>query len=334
MADETTNMPGVLLRFRDGQISVHPCSDPLHDVPEAQQAGDIDLFKVDYSVFCQNSANFQQYFGLYPSTTGHLAAESSRSQFHCLDEYVALTLRYPEFESEAGIFHIHSTSMVIFGNRLLLLEPDSEVNLFDPRLTELLDGSHKNHIKSIAQLVNQMANAIFQVYTASLENFGDVLNKLENDIIDSERKTVFAMTALVRKQNIFLQQTILPLKEMSFDMLHAESEIMTPEMEGAMHNMSDQIQRLIDSAGMLSQINSGLLDIYANAQATRMNEIMRTLTVFSVLTIPISILTGFYGMNFVYLPLLRWKLGVPFIIALMILGILPILWFCKRKKII
>ncbi len=331
MGETSSSYPGVLLRFRNGTVQVYSCTDPLQDLNEPQQAGDVDLFKINHSVFCANAVHIQKYFDLQSSTLNRLLTPGCRSEFHCMDHYIAVTLRYPVFETESRTFQIYSASMILFQNRLLVLDPDSERTLFNPLLDELKNSSRK---WTVALLTTQMAAAVFRVYTDSLENFGDVLNQLEEDIIDRDNNTIFAMTAMVRKQNIFLQQTILPLKEMIFNMRHSESDLITPDLENALHTLSDQIQRIIDSAGMLSQINSGLLDIYANAQGNRMNDIMRTLTVFSVLTLPMTVISGFYGMNFVHLPGLESRYGVPVTILVMLLSALLILWYCRRKRII
>lgn len=324
----------LLLRFRDGNVNMYPCVNPETDVHDKQRDGDIDFFRFEYPVLVANRESIGKYFNFHSSTIDNLTNLVRRSEFHCREEYILITLRYPHFDAVANAFEIFSVSLILTSDRIMLLAPEKESAVFDPVIRDLLESSGNVYKYSIARLATRLTDAIFGIYTTSLEEFGDVLNKLESEIIDSNPKTVFAMTALVRKQNIFLQQTILPLKEMSFNMRHAESDMVTPDIDNYLHVLSDQIQRIIDSAGMLSQINSGLLDIYANAQATRMNEIMRTLTVFSVLTLPVTVLSGFYGMNFIYLPGLSSLWGVIIIVLLMGLFVGLIVWFCRRKNII
>lgn len=332
--EQISGMPGFLIRFREDQAVLYPCVDPLRDLAETQKENEVDVFKFKHTPFNDNAQAIQKYFNLHPDTTAHLTAATRRSEFLVRKEYLTITLRYPVFQEDESTFEIFSASLILFPNRLLLIAPDKENNLFDPLLEEFLNGGIAEHGRKVSSLAAALAGTVFRVYTESMETFGDVLNHLESEIIDSDSKAVFSMTALVRKQNIFLQQTILPLKEMSFNMLHAEADIISPDVGNCLHMLSDQIQRVMDSASMLSQINSGLLDIYANAQANRMNEIMRTLTVFSVLTLPVTVISGFYGMNFVFLPGLKWEHAVLCTVAVMGVSILLILWFCRRKHII
>ena len=77
-----------------------------------------------------------------------------------------------------------------------------------------------------------------------------------------------AMMALVRRQNIFLQQTILPLKEMTFELQHADSTLIDPELYSCLHSVSEHILQIIDSAGMLSQINAGLITVLISGNDT------------------------------------------------------------------
>ena len=75
-----------------------------------------------------------------------------------------------------------------------------------------------------------------------------------------------------------------------------------------------------------------LLNIYFNISAQRTNETIRVLTIFSVFFMPLTFIVGVYGMNFQHMPELRWQYGYPFAISMMVIVVLIIyIWF-RRKK--
>jgi magnesium transporter len=90
-----------------------------------------------------------------------------------------------------------------------------------------------------------------------------------------------------------------------------------------------RLQSLYDS---LSDNINQLLNIYFSVSSQRTNDTMRILTIFSVFFMPLTFIVGIYGMNFEFMPELKWKLGYPSVMALMVIIIVLIyIWF-KRKK--
>ncbi len=67
----------------------------------------------------------------------------------------------------------------------------------------------------------------------------------------------------------------------------------------------------MDTIESMRDLLSGMLDVYLSVLSNRMNEIMKVLTIFSSLFIPLTFLAGVYGMNFVHFPELQWRIGYP-----------------------
>ncbi|MEG1980238.1 MAG: hypothetical protein RR060_05900, partial [Victivallaceae bacterium] len=194
---ESSALPGVLFRFRENSVNVFPCNDPAVDLKEPGAEGDIELYKLNYAIFCQHVASVAKYFNLRSDAVVFLTNATRRSEFRCRDEYLLINLRYPVFESDTRTFQIYSTSLIVMHNRLLLIQPDNDTTLFEPALADILSGDNNLKSKSVPHLLNFMSRAIFQQYTNSMEVFGDVMNKLEEDIMDCNHQTIFMMTTLV-----------------------------------------------------------------------------------------------------------------------------------------
>jgi magnesium transporter len=82
----------------------------------------------------------------------------------------------------------------------------------------------------------------------------------------------------------------------------------------------------------LSENIHQLLSIYFSASSQKTNEIMRVLTIFSVFFMPLTFIVGIYGMNFDFMPELRWKLGYPAVMVTMVFVTVMIYFWFKRKK--
>ena len=89
---------------------------------------------------------------------------------------------------------------------------------------------------------------------------------------------------------------------------------------------------LIDSLDTYKDLTSSLLDIHINAMNTRMNEVMKVLTVISTIFMPLTFIVGVYGMNFDYMPELRWHYGYFGVLGIMVVIVMGMLYYFKKKK--
>ena len=89
---------------------------------------------------------------------------------------------------------------------------------------------------------------------------------------------------------------------------------------------------LIDSLDTYKDLTSGLMDIYINMQNSRMNEVMKVLTVISTIFIPLTFIVGVYGMNFDVMPELRWQFGYALVWGVMALVTVGMIRYFRYKK--
>lgn len=95
---------------------------------------------------------------------------------------------------------------------------------------------------------------------------------------------------------------------------------------------TERVMRLMDQAKSLRDYTVQLRELFSTQLDIRMNRIMTVLTVVTVIFMPLTLIVGWYGMNFVYMPELKWKYGyVAVIIASICISVGGILWFRKKK---
>jgi magnesium transporter len=77
---------------------------------------------------------------------------------------------------------------------------------------------------------------------------------------------------------------------------------------------------------------SGMLDIYLSSLSKRMNEVMKVLTIIATIFIPLTFITGIYGMNFKYMPELQWRWGYAVVLFVMVLVAVVMLVYFRKKR--
>ena len=90
--------------------------------------------------------------------------------------------------------------------------------------------------------------------------------------------------------------------------------------------------RMVDTIENFRDMLSAMLDTYLSSLSNRMNEVMKTLTIIATIFIPLTFIAGLYGMNFEYMPELKWHFGYLYVLVIMVLIALIMLVFFKRKK--
>ena len=116
------------------------------------------------------------------------------------------------------------------------------------------------------------------------------------------------------------------------EMLRCESGLIHENTFIYLRDVFDHAIRVIESIELYRDILTGLLDIYVSSVSNKMNQVMKVLTVFASIFIPLTFLTGIYGMNFEFMPELKWKWAYPLLWGLFITIPLVLLVYFRRKK--
>jgi magnesium transporter len=131
---------------------------------------------------------------------------------------------------------------------------------------------------------------------------------------------------------IYLRKVILPAREVLNSMQRGESPLIKEETRRYLRDVYDHAVQVIDTIETYRDMLALMLDIYLSSISNRLNEIVKTLTIFSALFMPLTFLVGLYGMNFKYLPEFEWRYGYLMVWGIIIAIIGGMLIFFKRKK--
>ena len=165
-----------------------------------------------------------------------------------------------------------------------------------------------------------------------LEELEDQAESLEDRVLSGELEGFsVAMTAL-RKQAMAWFRYYDQMDDAACVLRENENGFFSPAEQRLFRIFEERVTRLGQEAQLLREY---CLQIQTLCQAEidiRQNRTMKTLTIVTTIFLPLSLLAGWYGMNFAYMPELRWKYGYPAVIGVSLLIILGSLWLWKKKK--
>jgi len=135
-----------------------------------------------------------------------------------------------------------------------------------------------------------------------------------------------------KRELIFLRNSVWPLREVLGKLVKSEYELIDDKTVMYLRDVYDHTIQVVDIIETYRDILSGMLDTYLSSISNKTNEVMKILTIFSTIFIPLSFLTGIYGMNFDYIPELKFKYGYLVFWIITIFCILVMLNYFRRKK--
>jgi magnesium transporter len=184
-----------------------------------------------------------------------------------------------------------------------------------------------------AFLLHQILDQIVDFYSPVLDDFDDRIDRLEQDIFALQRPNHEILTEIMA-----LKRGVLRLRRISgkqMDILHRMSRgefILIPDvMRPFYRDVYDHLIRVVDLSESYRDLISGSLDAYLSVVSNRMNEIMKVLTIFSAIMLPLTFIAGVYGMNFDNMPELHSRYGYFAVIAIMMVVAVGMLMFFKRR---
>jgi magnesium transporter len=192
----------------------------------------------------------------------------------------------------------------------------------------------KGRIRSVKNdyLFYALIDSIIDHYFIAIEQIGDYLDQLEDEIFDDPQKDSLIKAQKNKRLLLSLRHAIYPLRESISRLLKEESTLIESRTHAYLQDAYDHCIQIIETIETYREINAGLRDMYLSSVSHKMNQIMQVLTIVSSIFIPMTFVSGVYGMNFEHIPELTWEYGYQYFWGINVMIISSLLIFFKWKK--
>jgi magnesium transporter len=213
---------------------------------------------------------------------------------------------------------------------LSFLERESDI--FIPLRDRLRNGKGKIRKMGADYLAYALLDAIVDSYFIVIEKIAEKIELLEEKLITSPTKETLHNMHALKREMIFLRKSVWPLREVLGYLERIESSLIKEPTKMYFRDVYDHTVQVIDSIETYREIISEMFDIYLSSISNKLNEVMKVLTIIATIFMPLTLITGIYGMNFKYMPELEWRYGYYTVIGVIVLiGVSMAIYF-KRKK--
>jgi magnesium transporter len=252
------------------------------------------------------------------------------------DDFLFLTLKML-YRIDEGKIDYEQISFVL-GKDYLLSFQEKEGDLFGLLRDRIRLDQGRVRKKKADYLLYRVVDIIVDNYYNVLDAIGEQIETIEDEIYKNSTETQFKNIQQLKKELIFLRKALYPLRDAMSKILKDESGFIDPVNLRYYADVYDHVVHLIDSLDTYKDLTSGLMDIYINTLNTRMNEVIKVLTVISTIFMPLTFIVGVYGMNFHTdkstwnMPELDSPYGYPIVMGFMLLIVIAMIRYFKFKK--
>jgi Mg2+ and Co2+ transporters len=186
--------------------------------------------------------------------------------------------------------------------------------------------------KNIQFLFYSVIDTVVDEYYVVLEKLNDKIEEIEELFIGGEVNDNFKVLQLLRNEMRKLRQAVWPLREIINKINKNEFLVISEDLSIYFNDLNDNMKQIIELLENMRETTLGLIDVYMSYVSNRLNDIMKVLTIISTVFIPLTFITGIYGMNFHFMPEIEEPWGYPAALSIMVVVVLSSVLFFKKKK--
>jgi magnesium transporter len=175
-------------------------------------------------------------------------------------------------------------------------------------------------------ILDDAVDAVFPI----IETLADELEELGDLMLADARPEHLQRLHAARRALVALHKTIGPERDVVRGLARLEAFV-EPDAYMYFQDIGDHLARVTDQIDTYREVASTTMDIYLSVQSNRMNQIMKTLTVVATIFMPLTLISGIYGMNFRFMPELDWRYGYFGALGLMGAVALGMVWYFRRR---
>jgi magnesium transporter len=272
-----------------------------------------------------------QHFDIHALVLEDILNTHQRPKFEEFDDYLYIVLKAISLGNEEFNVEYEQISLLILNNFVFTFKEKPD-ELFNPILTRL--NNEKSQIRNLAAdyLAYVIMDAVVDEYFALQDTFDELIESVEDDLLTNPSTKTLSKIQKFKRELIFLRRTVSPLRELLAAIQRSESSLLDEKTRRYFGDVYDHAIRIIEAMESYRDLIAGMLDIYLSSVSNKMNETMKVLTVFASIFIPLTFIAGVYGMNFEYMPELKWRWSYPALWIVFVGVSVFLLRFFKKKN--
>ncbi|MFA6027554.1 MAG: magnesium/cobalt transporter CorA [Patescibacteria group bacterium] len=256
------------------------------------------------------------HYGFHPLLLEDILNTHQRPKTEDFGDYIYVVLKIFHLRKDIFRADTEQISLILGSNYVISLQEGFKSDVFDSLRERIRKESSRVRRMGPDYLMHNMIDTIVDNYFVILERLGEKIEDLEDEMVTQPAASTLRNLHRLKREIIFIRKSVWPMREVVNNMVRGESSnLIKKNTYLYLRDVYDHTIQIIDNIETYRDILAAMLDIYLSSINNRLNTIMKVLTIITTIFMPLTFLTGLYGMNFKYLPMAEWHDGFYIILA-------------------
>lgn len=247
------------------------------------------------------------------------------------DNCTLITIKMLQHNNETNSIIVENLSLILTKSVLITFQ-ERKGDVFEPVRERIRKQKKRIRNGGTDYLTFALLDIVVDNYLYVISLLGEKIETLEENLLVNPNQLVIGEINNYKRELNFFRKNIKPAKEMIFTLAKMESEFISESTYIHFKELQDNISQASDSSDSYREILSDQLNIYHTTISSKLNDIMKFLTVFSVIFIPLTFIAGIYGTNFDNVPELHYKYSYYIMWAVIVFIAIAMLIYFRKKK--
>lgn len=273
-----------------------------------------------------------KYFGLHNLLLEDIMDTDNRPKIENFGDYIFVILKSFHFKNKNKDLEHRQISFVLKDNLIISFQESSECDIFAQIENRIREKKGLIRNEKNDYLLYALIDIIIDGYFVVLDDMEEQLDELEKRLLSNPKPAILKNITKLKKEVMLLSKLIWPSKEITHNLSRLNSKLIKESTKRYLMDAHDHTLQILDTIDTFKSTVKGMDDIYLSSVNNKMNEIIKVLTIMTSVFIPLTFITGLYGMNFKNMPEISWHYGYFTVLIAMIVMTVGMVWFFKKKK--
>lgn len=221
---------------------------------------------------------------------------------------------------------------VILGEGYVISLQEQTGDVFNPVRERIRKAKKNSRLFDSDYLAYALLDTVVDNYILITEEIGREIELMEERLFSNPDNSLVEEIYKLKTELSFLRKSVRPVKDLTRDLLKSENTLFNEKYVHFLEDLEDLVTQATEAIELYNAMISDHLNIYSTNLNNRNNEVMKVLTIFASIFIPLTFLAGIYGMNFKYLPELSFKYSYLIFWIVVLCVVIGLLIYFKRKR--
>lgn len=283
----------------------------IHDMGVMQQIGDI--------------------FGLPPLLLKDILNTDQRPKYEYGDNFDAFILKMLKYNVAKKRITAEQFTLIL-GPHFVITFQEQSGDVFKAVRDRIRKAKGRNRLNDSDYLAYTLLDTIVDNYILIIETLGGQIEELEEKLFSHPNRPLIEEIYTLKIEISYVRKAVRPVKELMGHLLKRKNSLIQEKYRHFLKDLDDLVLEATDAIELYSGMLSDHLHIYSTNVSNRSNEVMKVLTIFASIFIPLTFITGIYGMNFEHFPELQYRYSYLIFWIVVICIAFGLMIYFRRKK--